>query len=342
MSAYESKAWLQYYPEWTPHTLDYGDTTLLDIYDNNLAINADKPATYFFGKTQTYTELDRQVRRAAAGLRAFGVREGDRVAIVAPNAPQTVAAFYAVLKLGATVVLHNPLYTAHELESLFQDHGARVAISWDKTASTLEKLRATTPLETVVSINMIDAMPTVQRLALRTPFLKSTREQLTGDAPNTVPWDTLIGNAIGGDGSDVKSPESITKDSIALILYTSGTTGKPKGAQLSHGNLFANILQGKAWVPGLGDQPERMLAALPFFHAYGLTMNLTLAQLIGGDEEAHPHLDSGRAHALRAHRRSGGEGFRGDQGRARGLLRRVYSAGSDRREVGGVHRRPPR
>ncbi|MCQ9341048.1 long-chain-fatty-acid--CoA ligase [Corynebacterium phoceense] len=283
MSAYESKAWLQYYPEWTPHTLDYGDTTLLDIYDNNLAINADKPATYFFGKTQTYTELDRQVRRAAAGLRAFGVREGDRVAIVAPNAPQTVAAFYAVLKLGATVVLHNPLYTAHELESLFQDHGARVAISWDKTASTLEKLRATTPLETVVSINMIDAMPTVQRLALRTPFLKSTREQLTGDAPNTVPWDTLIGNAIGGDGSDVKSPESITKDSIALILYTSGTTGKPKGAQLSHGNLFANILQGKAWVPGLGDQPERMLAALPFFHAYGLTMNLTLAQLIGGE-----------------------------------------------------------
>ncbi|MEX3564063.1 long-chain-fatty-acid--CoA ligase [Corynebacterium phoceense] len=283
MLAYESKAWLQYYPEWTPHTLDYGDTTLLDIYDNNLAINADKPATYFFGKTQTYTELDRQVRRAAAGLRAFGVREGDRVAIVAPNAPQTVAAFYAVLKLGATVVLHNPLYTAHELESLFQDHGARVAISWDKTASTLEKLRATTPLETVVSINMIDAMPTVQRLALRTPFLKSTREQLTGDAPNTVPWDTLIGNAIGGDGSDVKSPESITKDSIALILYTSGTTGKPKGAQLSHGNLFANILQGKAWVPGLGDQPERMLAALPFFHAYGLTMNLTLAQLIGGE-----------------------------------------------------------
>ena len=283
MSAYESKAWLQYYPEWTPHTLDYGDTTLLDIYDNNLAINADKPATYFFGKTQTYTELDRQVRRAAAGLRAFGVREGDRVAIVAPNAPQTVAAFYAVLKLGATVVLHNPLYTAHELEGLFQDHGARVAISWDKTASTLEKLRATTPLETVVSINMIDAMPTVQRLALRTPFLKSTREQLTGDAPNTVPWDTLIGNAIGGDGSDVKTPESITKDSIALILYTSGTTGKPKGAQLSHGNLFANILQGKAWVPGLGDQPERMLAALPFFHAYGLTMNLTLAQLIGGE-----------------------------------------------------------
>ena len=88
MSAYESQAWLQYYPEWTPHTLDYGDTTLLDIYDNNLKINADRPATYFFGRTQSYAELDRQVRAAAAGLKAFGVRPGDRVAIVAPNSPQ--------------------------------------------------------------------------------------------------------------------------------------------------------------------------------------------------------------------------------------------------------------
>ncbi|MDO5031935.1 long-chain-fatty-acid--CoA ligase [Corynebacterium sp.] len=283
MSAYESKAWLQFYPEWTPHTLEYGETTLLDIYDNNLALNPDRPATYFFGRTQTFAELDRQVRRAAAGLRAFGVRPGDRVAIVAPNCPQHVAAFYAVLKLGAIAVLHNPLYTAHELEGLFQDHGARIAISWDKTASTLEKLRATTNLETVVSINMIDAMPTAQRVALRLPFLKSKRDQLSAPAPNTVPWETLTGNAIGGDGSDITTPEEITKDSIALIMYTSGTTGAPKGAQLSHGNLFANLLQGKHWVPGLGDKPERMLAALPFFHAYGLTMNVTLSQLIGGE-----------------------------------------------------------
>ena len=191
MSAVDSKAWLQFYPEWTPHSLDYGDTTLLDVYDNNLAINPDKPATYFFGRTQTFSDLDRQVRRAAAGLRAFGVRPGDRVAIVAPNCPQYVAAFYAILKLGAVAVLHNPLYTAHELEGLFKDHGARIAIAWDKTASTLEKLRGSTDLETVISINMIDAMPTAQRLALRLPFLKSTREQLSGEAPNTVPWDTL-------------------------------------------------------------------------------------------------------------------------------------------------------
>lgn len=285
MSAFETKAWLQYYPSWTPHSLDYGDTTLLDIYDNNLAINADKPATYFFGKRQSYAELDKQVRSAAAGLRALGVRAGDRVAICLPNCPQHVAAYYAVLKLGATVVEHNPLYTAHELEAPFTDHGARVAIVWDKAASTLEKLRRTTPLETIVSVNMIDAMPPLQKYALKLPIpaLMNKRDALTAPAPNTIPWQILTGNALGGQGEDIVSCPEVTKDSVALILYTSGTTGAPKGAQLTHGGLFANLLQGKAWIQGLGDQDERLLGAIPMFHAYGVTIVLNLAIYIGGE-----------------------------------------------------------
>lgn len=285
MSAFETKAWLQYYPSWTPHSLDYGDTTLLDIYDNNLAINADKPATYFFGKRQSYADLDKQVRSAAAGLRALGVRAGDRVAICLPNCPQHVAAYYAVLKLGAIVVEHNPLYTAHELEAPFTDHGARVAIVWDKAASTLEKLRRTTPLETIVSVNMIDAMPPLQKYALKLPIpaLMKKRDALTAPAPNTIPWQILTGNALGGQGEDIVSCPEVTKDSVALILYTSGTTGAPKGAQLTHGGLFANLLQGKAWIQGLGDQDERLLGAIPMFHAYGVTIVLNLAIYIGGE-----------------------------------------------------------
>lgn len=285
MAAFETKAWLQHYPEWTPHSLDYDQTTLLDSYDNNLAINADRPATTFFGRTQTYGDLDRQVRRAAAGLRAFGVGPGDRVAIMLPNCPQHIAAFYAILKLGATVVEHNPLYTAHELQKPFADHGARVVIAWDKAAPTLEKLRDTTPLETIVSVNMIEAMPKLQQFALKLPIpkLRKSREALSVPAQNSVPWEALIGSAIGGDGADIVSSPEVTKDSIALVLYTSGTTGAPKGAQLSHGNLFANLLQGKAWVPGLGDKSEKMLAALPMFHAYGLTMVGTLGVYIGAE-----------------------------------------------------------
>ncbi|MHA2787958.1 long-chain-fatty-acid--CoA ligase [Corynebacterium sp. S7] len=285
MSAFESKAWLDHYTPWTPHTLDYGDTTLLDLYDNNLAINAEKPATWFFGRRQTYDELDKVVRRTAAGLKAFGVRPGDRVAIMLPNCPQHIAAFYAVLKLGATVVEHNPLYTAHELRGQFKDHGARVVIGWDKSAGTLDELRKDTDLETIISVNMVNAMPKIQQLALKIPIkkLRDSRDQLTAPAPNTVPWETLISSAIGGEGDDIVSEPSVTKESSALVLYTSGTTGTPKGAELTHGNLFANLLQGKAWVKGLGDYDERMLAALPLFHAYGMTMVCTLSVYIGAE-----------------------------------------------------------
>ncbi|MEJ6012866.1 long-chain-fatty-acid--CoA ligase [Corynebacterium sp. H127] len=274
MSAFETKAWLDHYPEWTPHHLDYGDMTIIDAYDNNLKDHADDPALNFFGRRHTYAEMDRQVRRAAAGLRAFGVRPGDRVAILLPNCPQHLIAFYAILKLGATVVEHNPLYTAHELEHPFQDHGARVAICWDKAAPMLEKLRASTALETVISVNMIEAMPTLQQAALRLPIpmLRKSRAKLSGEAPNTVPWEVLLGSAIGGDGSDLETDPELTKDTIALILYTSGTTGAPKGAQLSHGNMVANMRQGKVWVPELGNHKEVFLAALPMFHAYGMTM----------------------------------------------------------------------
>ncbi|APT86033.1 long-chain-fatty-acid--CoA ligase [Corynebacterium flavescens] len=285
MSAYETKAWLQQYAEWTPATLDYGDLTLVDMYNENLSQHAAWPATWFFGRTQTYKDLDAQVRAAAAGLKAFGIRPGDRVAIALPNCPQHIAAFYAILKLGATVVEHNPLYTAHELEELFQDHKARVAIVWDNASEVFEELRETTSLETIVSVNMTEAMPRAQQLLLRIPLppITEKRNQLTSPAPNTVPWSTLIGSAIGGDGSNLRDDGSLSPESLAVILYTSGTTGKPKGAELTHGNIASNVKMGEAWVPGLGKKPERMLAALPMFHAYGLTLIAALGVYIGGE-----------------------------------------------------------
>lgn len=285
MSAYETKAWLQHYAQWTPATLDYGDLTLVDMYNENLEHHAPWPATWFFGRTQSYKELDAQVRAAAAGLKAFGIRPGDRVAIALPNCPQHIAAFYAILKLGATVVEHNPLYTYHELDELFQDHKARVAIVWDKASEVFEKLRETTSLETIVSVNMTEAMPRAQQLLLRIPLppISEKRSQLTSPAPNTVPWSTLIGPAIGGDGETLRDAGSLSPETIAVILYTSGTTGKPKGAELSHRNITSNVKMGAAWVPGLGEKPERMLAALPIFHAYGMTLIAALGVYIGGE-----------------------------------------------------------
>ena len=279
------RPWLKNYSPGVAVDVHLSETSLSHLIDDAVREVPHKVALEFFGATTTYSELGSQIDRAAEGLRLAGVQAGDRVALILPNCPQHIIAFYAILRLGAIVVEHNPLYTAPELEHPFNDHGARVAICWDKAAPTLEKLRGRTPLETIVSVNMTEAMPLLQKIALRLPIpsLRKTRAQLTADAPNTIPWESLINPAIGGDGSDIESPTDVTRDTTALILYTSGTTGAPKGAQLSHGNLVANVLQGKAWVPGLGEQEERLLAALPMFHAYGLTMVATLGVFIGGE-----------------------------------------------------------
>ena len=157
MSAFEEKAWLSSYAEWTPAEVDLGDDTLLDLYEETLSKRSYKNAMWFFGRTITYSELDKQVRSCAAGLKAFGVRPGDRVALVMPNCPQFVISFLAVLRLGASVVAHNPLYTAHELRGQFNDHGARVAIMWDKAVEELAVLRGDTPLETICLLYTSDA-----------------------------------------------------------------------------------------------------------------------------------------------------------------------------------------
>lgn len=271
MSA-RNRPWLQHYAAWTPHHLEYAPGTLVDQYQRTIQEYPQRTATYFFGRTRTYAELDQQVRRAAAGLRALGVSSGDRVALAVPNCPQAVIAYYAILLLGATVVQHNPQYTARELQGPWENHQARVAIVWDKAAPTFLELRQHTALETLVSVNLLEEMPTLQRMALRLPIPALARQKvaLTAAAPDSLPWSLLLGDDIGGSGADLAAPAGLTAQSPALILYTSGTTGHPKGVVLTHGNLRASLQQVQAWVPGLGAHDERVLCALPFFHAYGL------------------------------------------------------------------------
>ncbi|AWB83275.1 long-chain-fatty-acid--CoA ligase [Corynebacterium liangguodongii] len=279
MGAREEKAWLDHYAPWTPHEVDLGDDTVVDIYERNLARYADRTATWFFGNTMTYAELDENVVRAAAGLQELGVSQGDRVALIMPNCPQHVIAFVAVMRIGATVVEHNPLYTAAELTPQFQDHGAEVAIVWDKIAPTISQIRKDSPLRTIVSVNMIEAMPLALRLGLKLPVpkIKAMREKLTGPAPATIAWQDLL------VPRRFDPPARISQDDTLLILYTSGTTGVPKGAQLTHGNLNAMFKCGVTWVKDLGKEPEKIMTILPMFHIYGLALTTGLALGTGSE-----------------------------------------------------------
>lgn len=265
--------WADSYAPGVPLHLDYGDTTVLDLWEDSARRHPDRPALDFLGRVSTYAEVDDEIRRVAGGLHALGVRPGDNVALVMPNCPQNVIAFFAVLRLGATVVEHNPLYTAAELRHPFADHGARVAIVWDKVVPVVEELRAGSVLEHVVAVDLTTRLPWTKRLALRLPIPKAraARDQLTSPAPQAKQWDELTAAA----PLDESHPRP-GRDDVALLLYTSGTTGVPKGVPLLHRNLVANVVQGRAWVPGLEEGKESFLVALPLFHAYGVTVSVLL------------------------------------------------------------------
>jgi long-chain acyl-CoA synthetase len=208
----------------------------------------------------------------AGGLHALGVRPGDNVALVMPNCPQSVIAFFAVLRLGAAAVEHNPLYTSAELRHPFVDHGARVR---DRVGQEGARHRGA-PRRCGPRARVAVDMTTGCRGAsgscsgCRSEGARG-RDQLSSPAPQVMQWAELA-SAAPLDESHPR-PDA---DDVALLLYTSGTTGVPKGVPLLHRNLVSNVLPGRAWVPGLEEGKESFLVALPLFHAYGVTVSVLL------------------------------------------------------------------
>lgn len=264
--------WVKNYQPGVPAEIELPTESLIDMLEHSVAEAGNLPALEFFGRRTSYRELGEQVDRAAEGLRTLGVRAGDRVALVLPNCPQHVVAFYAVLRLGAVVVEHNPLYTARELRHQFEDHQARIAIVWDKAAAALADFPSDIEIDHVVSVNLLETFPTIKRAALALPVgkLKATRDSLTAKAPGTTGWKKLLSHGT----LDPLHPRPDVGD-LAAIQYTSGTTGRPKGAMLTHFNLYSNALQGEAWMEGAQYGKEIFYAILPMFHAFGMTLYLT-------------------------------------------------------------------
>ena len=175
------RPWLSSYAEGVPADLPAETGSLADLIRTSVETYPDNVALEFFGRTTSYAELGEQIERAAEGLRRLGVTKGDRVALVLPNGPQHVIAFYAALRLGAIVVEHNPIYTPRELRHQFEDHGARVAVVWDKAVDMVAGFPSDLAVEHIVSVDITAAMPFSKRLALRLPLAKAraARAKLT-------------------------------------------------------------------------------------------------------------------------------------------------------------------
>jgi long-chain acyl-CoA synthetase len=289
-----SRPWLRWYTPGVPHQVQVPDIPLAQLLDDAARDFPRTTALAFLGRTMTYRALADATDRFAGALAGLGVVKGDRVALIMPNCPQNVIAFFAVLRLGAVVVQHNPLYTPNELRHQLADSGATVAVVYDGAYRHLEKIRADTQLRHVIVTSLVDYLPSGKRLALRLPFgnLREKREQLVTELPSDA--DVLdFGKLVRSPAGRAPAVEFSPERDLALLQYTGGTTGVPKGAMLTHRNLVANAYQTCAWDPDLVRGEETVLAALPIFHVYGLTMCLTMPILIAGTIVLLPTFDLG-------------------------------------------------
>lgn len=291
MDAHElnaTRAWTVNYAPGVPSDIPTVDRTLYHWLAERAENLSESPATEFFGAVLTFAELHDRVLRLAGALHRLGVGRGDRVALVMPNCPQHMIAYYAVLRLGAVCVEHNPLYTRDELLAQYRDHGATVTIAWDKVAPTVRSFVAELPVTQVIAVDVTTAMPWQMRLKLRLPVraAREARAKLTAPAPGTVSFSSLLTGA--PIPSSVPGPEL---DEVAAFSYTSGTTGTPKGAMLTNRNLVANGLQGQAWMPEFRPGEETIYSFLPLFHSFGLLLGTIYGAVSGSRVTLFPTFD---------------------------------------------------
>jgi long-chain acyl-CoA synthetase len=289
---YDERPWLRFYAEGVPANVQIPDVPLTHLLDASAERFPNRKALMFFGRSLTYARLLSEVNRFAGALRRIGVRKGERVAMILPNCPQEVIAFYAILRIGAIVVPTNPLYTASELRHQLADSGARVVLVFDKAYETLIEAMPGTAVQQVVVTSLTDYLPFVKRELLKLPLAKARRllAELSTEVDETanVLWfDDLLKE---GPDSPQQTPVDPIRD-LAVLQYTGGTTGRPKGAMLTHRNLVANAYQTTAWDPGIRYGHDVNLAVVPLFHVFGLTFCLTCTTLIGGMVVLIPRFD---------------------------------------------------
>ncbi len=273
----ESRVWHRSYAPGVPSSVEYREKALPELVHEGTQRWGDAPGLRFMNAAMDYGELGGQIDRLAAALMGMGLTPGTRVAIQMPNLPQTVLAFQAVLRAGGIAVMTNPLYTPREIEHQWNDAGCEIALVMDFLyADRLKELRDRVPVKQWI----VASIPEYLRfpLNLLAP-LKLKRARLMADVP-TGP-DVHRFRELVDCVREVPTLPDIDLDSPAALQYTGGTTGVSKGAVLTHRNLSYQAQQLRAWLPEMIDGREVFLAALPFFHVFGLTVAMSLPLLIG-------------------------------------------------------------
>jgi long-chain acyl-CoA synthetase len=279
--------WLDNYPPGVPEHVELPKASLAGLLDDAARDFPHAPALHFEGRTTSYAQLAEQSGRFAGALAGLGVGRGTRVGLILPNCPQAVVALFGALRLGATVVQNNPLYTERELDHQLADAGVEVLVCLDMVYDRVKALRPRTAIREVIVTSVLDELPGVKRLVA--PYTRRGKEasaSIGRDEP-VRRWREVLASA-----PPAPEPAEVDADGdLALLQYTGGTTGVAKGVMLSHANLRANIEQVRAWFPDADPGREVMMAVLPFFHVYGLTVCLLVGLRLGAALVLVPRFD---------------------------------------------------
>ncbi len=291
------RPWFSHWPAGVPRTIEYPRVPVERLLRQAADSNPDSVATVFYGTRLTYRELDDLADRFAAHLRARGVQRGDRVGLMVPNCPAYVIAFFGIQRVGAIVVQTNSLYTPRELVKLYADAGATVVVCLDLFLPKVLEAKSETPIGHVIVADVKDYLPAA--LAALYPIRRRSDLKKSGHWPLEVPgvpWIETFRGALQTPAERGREPQAVDPDDVAVLQYTGGTTGTPKGAMLTHRTLIANACQRASWVPGTQQGQERTLIAIPLFHIYGLmaglmvSVRLAAAMLLVPDPRDLKHL----------------------------------------------------
>jgi long-chain acyl-CoA synthetase len=270
------RPWLKFYEPSVSASLHYPPVPLHQLLINSTQKYPNQNAILFYGKGMTYHELDEETNRFAQALLKLGVRKGDRVAVMLPNVPQCVVAYYGALKIGAIVVMTNPLYVERELQIQLADSGAETIVALDFFYPRIEKAKQETALKNIILTSVRDKLPWL--LSLLYPIKAKKEGQWIHVEKNPPIYDMM---EIIRQAPSNPPNVPVAETDLALLQYTGGTTGVPKGVMLTHKNMVANALQCRHWMPTLQEGNEVFLAVVPFFHVYGMSACMNLSIYLG-------------------------------------------------------------
>ncbi|MGZ4131512.1 MAG: long-chain-fatty-acid--CoA ligase [Actinomycetota bacterium] len=279
----QERPWLQSYPPNVPQTLEpYPVESLFALLEGSARRSPDKPAIAWFGRHLSYGDVLHEVERCSAMLASLGVGKGDRVSLIMPNCPPFVIAFYACQRLGAIAVGNNPLYTKREMNHQLKDTAPTAVLVADLMYADFAEVFAELGIEQVVVVRLNDYMPVFKRLLAPVAVFRK-QQKAAGKPWPPVPKGAPAKRWRAALKTSAPVPPVATVDpkaDPAAFVYTGGTTGIAKGAVLSHANLASNARQSAAWMEMTDEGTDAVLAAMPFFHSFGMvSMNLAILKV---------------------------------------------------------------